>query len=101
LENRPKIDPRAVDAPIAENLLSQVDDEGRSFRVLGDITNHCTNGHSLSKDNGFYTTKSGRKKPKCTTRGWELRAKWKDGTAGWLPFKDLKESNPLKWWSKL
>jgi len=34
---------------IVENLLSQVYDEGWSFRVLGDIVDHRTNRHALPK----------------------------------------------------
>ncbi len=32
---------------IAENMLSQVDDEGRSYSVLSEIVDHRTNGHAI------------------------------------------------------
>ena len=36
---------------IAENLLSQVDEEGRSYSILREIVDqHRTNGYALSKD---------------------------------------------------
>jgi hypothetical protein len=82
---------------IAENIFSQVDQEGRrSYSILDSIVDHRKNGHALSKDDGLFTTKSGRKVPKRTTRGWELQCMWKDGTTSWLPVKDLKESNPIE-----
>jgi len=81
---------------IAETLYSQVDAEGRSYSVLGDIVDHRTNGHALSKDDGFTHTRGGRKVQRKTTRGWELQVEWKDGSADWVPLKDLKESNPVE-----
>jgi Reverse transcriptase (RNA-dependent DNA polymerase) len=81
---------------IAENLYSQVDSEGRSFAVMKEIVDHRTNGHALTKDDGFTTDKNGRRHPKLTTRGWELQVEWKDGSTDWIPLKDLKQSNPIE-----
>jgi hypothetical protein len=82
---------------IAENLYAQVDDEGRSYQVMREIIDHRTNGHALSKDNGFTVSgRTGVRRPKITTRGWELCVEWKDGTSTWVPLKDLKESNPVE-----
>jgi hypothetical protein len=58
---------------------------------------HRTNRHALSKDDGFTVSgQTGVRRPKITTRGWELCVEWKDGTSTWVPFKDLKESNPVE-----
>lgn len=81
---------------IAENLYAQVDEEGRSFAILGDIVDHRTNGHALSKDDGFEISSNGQRRPRRTTRGWELQVEWKDGSTDWVPLKDLKESNPVE-----
>jgi hypothetical protein len=81
---------------IAENLLSQVDDEGRSYSVLREIVDHRTNGHALSKDDGFTTDRKGKRHPRITTRGWELQVEWRDGSATWVPLKELKQSNPVE-----
>ena len=45
---------------IAENIYAQVDDEGNSFSLLSEITEHCTNGHALSKDEGFTLDRHGQ-----------------------------------------
>ncbi len=58
---------------IAENLLSWADDEGRISSVLREILDHRTNGHTLSKDDGFTTDRKGKRHPRITTRGWELQ----------------------------
>jgi hypothetical protein len=81
---------------IAENLLSQVDDEGRSNSVFREIVDHRTNGHALSKDDGFTTDRKGKRHPRITTRGWELQVQWHDGSATWVPLKELKQSNPVE-----
>ena len=81
---------------IAENLLSQVDAEGRSYSVLSDIVDHRTNGKALSKDDASKMTKSGRAQLRHTTRGWEVQVEWKDNSTSWVPLKDLKESNPVE-----
>ena len=81
---------------IAENLLSQVDDEGRSDSVLREIVDHHTNDHVLSKDDGFVIDRKGQQHPRITTRGWELKVEWRDGSATWIPLKELMESNPAE-----
>jgi hypothetical protein len=81
---------------IAENMFSQIDNEGRSYAILQEIVDHRKNGHALTADDGFYTAKNGRRHAKQTTRGWEILVEWKDGTSSWLPMKDIKESNPLE-----
>ena len=81
---------------IAENLLSQVDDEGRSYSILREIVDHRTNGQALSKDDGFTTDRKGKRHPRITTQGWELQVEWRDGSATWVPLKELKQSNPVE-----
>jgi hypothetical protein len=81
---------------IAENLYSQVDDEGRHFAILQEITDHKKDGSALSKDDGFIENRHGQRHPKLTTRGWKLLVSWKDGSTDWIPLKDLKEANPVE-----
>ena len=80
---------------IAETLRSQVDNEGRSYLVLTVIVDHRTNGHAMSKDDGYTDDRSGRRHPKVMTQGWKLEVEWRDGTTCWVPLKDLKDSNPV------
>jgi hypothetical protein len=81
---------------IAENMLSQVDDEGRSYSVLSEIVDHRTNGHAISKDDGFVEDRYGKRHPRITTRGWDLQVEWRDGSTTWVPLSELKESNPVE-----
>jgi hypothetical protein len=45
--------------PIAVNLYSQVDTEGKQYQVLSEIIDHRTNGHAVSIDDVFITDKYG------------------------------------------
>jgi len=81
---------------IAENMYSQIDSEGRSYAILDEITDHRTNGHALCKDDGFVIDRSGRRRHRITTQGWELQVTWRDGSTSWVSLKDLKESNPVE-----
>jgi hypothetical protein len=81
---------------IAENIYAQVDDEGKHFALLKEITDHRRNGEAIDIANGFMIMPNGRKVQKRTTKGWELLVEWKDGITTWIPLKDLKETNPVE-----
>jgi hypothetical protein len=80
---------------IAENLFSQVNLEGNSYLVMSEIADHKSDGSAIKKDDGMEVTSNGREHPKRTTKGWKLLVSWKDGTASWVPLKDLKEAYPV------
>ena len=81
---------------IAENLLSQVDEEGKRQMMIEEIIDHRVNDTAIPIKDGTFTTKNGLIRPKRTTRGWELCVLWKDGSTDWVQLKDLKESYPLE-----
>jgi hypothetical protein len=81
---------------IAENMYSQVDEEGRSYSIMDEIIDHKKDGTAVSKDDGYEVANDGSSRPRRTTRGWKLLVQWKDGTATWVALKDLKESNPVE-----
>ena len=62
---------------IAENLFSQVDEEGRQQLVLQEISDHRKDGSAIPISEGMFRTRSGALVPKKTTRGWELKVEWK------------------------
>lgn len=81
---------------IAENLFSQIDSEGRSYAILKEIIDYKSDGNAITKLDGYFTTRSGARRPKQTTRGWKLCVEWRDGTSDWIPLKDLKASNHIE-----
>ena len=46
---------------IALNLYSQVDPEGRTYRILDEITDHKSDKTAITKEDGWLVTKSGQK----------------------------------------
>jgi hypothetical protein len=80
---------------IAENLFSQCDAEGREFNTIREIIGHKTDGHALTKADGYYAV-GNHQRPKMTTAGWKINVEFKDGTTAWLPLNDVKESNPIE-----
>jgi len=81
---------------IAENLFAQVDEDGNSYKLMDQIVQTRTTGEEIPPSEAFFTTKSGIKRRKCTTKGWECLIQWKDGTTTWSKLKDVKDSYPIE-----
>ena len=81
---------------IAENLMAQVDGEGRRQMMLSSIMDHRVLQDAIPKSQGTYTNAYGVKRRKTTTRGWELLVEWRDGSSDWISLKDLKDSYPVE-----
>ena len=81
---------------IAENLFAQVDDEGNLQVLMNEIIDYWTNGTKLKQQDAFITTKTGTKRRRETTKGWEVLIEWKDGSTNWVSLKDIKESYPVE-----
>jgi len=63
---------------IAENMISQVDSDGHDYLLLCEITDHKSDATAVKIADGFILTKTGQRRPKITTTGWELCVKWKE-----------------------
>ena len=81
---------------IAENMYAQVDPDGHSTAILSEIIDFTKNSKALSKDDMYITTKSGQRRMRQTTSGWNFLIRYKDGSEQWTPLNLLKESNPLE-----
>ena len=81
---------------IAENLFSQVDDEGNRHVMLDEIIGHRTNGKEVKQQDAYLKTSSGTRRRRETTAGWEILAQWKDNSSTWIAMKDMKESYPVQ-----
>ena len=49
---------------IAENMYSQVDEEGQLYTLMSEIIDHKYNGQALSKVDGFYLDHYGKQQPR-------------------------------------
>eukprot|EP00978_Attheya_sp_CCMP212_P021853 scaffold64233_cov58-Attheya_sp.AAC.3 len=78
---------------IAENLLVQVDDEGRRQMMLDKIVDHRILESAIPKSKGTYEMQRGLTQNIHTIKGWEICVQWKDVSTDWISLKDLKESS--------
>ena len=76
---------------IAENMLSQVDDEGFTLTMLDSILDYKKDDSAVEKDAQYATTKRGGRRLRKATCGWKLLIQWRDGSEQWIPLKDMKE----------
>ena len=81
---------------IAENLFSQIDDDGNRFVLLDDIVDHRVDGREVQPDDGLIVSPNGGQRRRETTKGWEILIQWKDGSTTWEAMKDVKESYPVQ-----
>ena len=81
---------------IAENLFAQIDDEGNRQVLFNEIIDHRTNGKQVLQQDAFVTTRTGTKRRRETTVGWELLVQWKDQSTTWVSLKDMKEAYPVQ-----
>jgi hypothetical protein len=81
---------------IAENMFAQTDLEGNRHVLFQEIVDHRTDGSELKQMDAFITTKTGTKRRRETTKGWEILVQWKDQSTTWVALKDMKDSYPLQ-----
>lgn len=80
---------------IAENILSQVDAEGKRGLCVECILDYATDGDAVTKANQYVTDKKGKRHMRRTTTGWKLLCLLKTGEEHWFPLAELKESIPV------
>ena len=81
---------------IAENIFSQVDEEGNRYTILDSIIDHRTDGSEVSDEDAFIESPIGGKKRRKTSRGWEILLQWKDGSTSWEAMKDIHAAYPVQ-----
>ena len=60
--------------------------------MLDKAVDHQSTNQAIPKSEGTYETAYGTTRKKRTTRGWEICARWKDGSHEWISLKDFKQS---------
>jgi hypothetical protein len=81
---------------IAQNILSQVDEEGHRQLMMDEITDHRSTDEAVREEDAFYITESGLRRRRNTTKGWEVCIQWKDGSSNWVALKDVKNTYPVE-----
>lgn len=81
---------------IAEDIYSQVDQEGQTYAIQKEISNHRFDPTTEVREEDVFDTSYNRNKVlNKTTKGWELLVEWRDGASDWVSLNKLKESNPV------
>ena len=70
---------------IAENMLSQVDEDGFSSTLMDGIIDYKKDASAFDKTDRYIKTSGRQQRLRQTTVGWKLLIKWKDGTKSWIP----------------
>ena len=81
---------------IMENMYSQVDYDGQSYALLDSIVDYRKTDEAVSSEKSYIYTKSGQRRQRKTTIGWELLVAWRDGSESWIPLNEMKQSNPIE-----
>ena len=81
---------------IIEGIMMNVDDEGNTMYRIREFIDHQRDGRAVRGDDGWYTTSSGLKRPRKTTKGWKLLAEMKGGETEWLDLSVAKEAFPIE-----
>ena len=76
----------------AENLYSQVDEEGHRYQLMDGIVMHRKNESAVTKEEAYHSNSRKR----LATKGWNLCIEWKDETSSWLPLEEIKNSFSIK-----
>ena len=63
---------------------------------MKEIIDYCTNGQEVKQQDAFIKMRTGTKRRRKTTKGWEILIKWKDDSTNWVALKDVKESYPVQ-----
>lgn len=81
---------------IAENILSQVDDQGFTITNLDSVVDHRRSALAIPDDEMYVRSKNGEKRLRKSTYGWDIKVRWHDKSEQWLPLSVMKESNPVE-----
>ena len=82
---------------IAENMLTQVDEDGYSLTMMKGIFDWQKDGEvAVAKEDKYIVTRQGTRRARKTTAGWKLLVQWADDSETWIPLKDMKESHPVE-----
>ncbi len=78
---------------ITEALYAQCNPDGNQYIMLNATVDFRKNPDVAISQNDQVKIVNGKKVVSCSTCGWELCCKWKDGSTSWQKLSDLKQSH--------
>jgi len=70
--------------------------EGNRHVLFDEIIDHRTDGKEVKQQDALLMTRSGTRRRRETTIGWEILVQWKDQSTSWIALKDMKDSFPVQ-----
>ena len=81
---------------LAENMLSQVDDNGHNQLMMDAIIDYKKDPTAVLMENKYLFMMTGQCRLRKMTLGWWFLVRWKDETESWVKLADLKDSYPVE-----
>ena len=81
---------------LAENMLSQVDDNGHNRLMMDAITDFKKDPTAAPMEDKYLFTTTGQRRLRKMTLGWWFLVRWKDETESWVKLAELKDSYPVE-----
>lgn len=82
---------------IAESLFSECDADGFNTAILDEIVDIRKDDNiAIPIEEGYATNTNGQKKPVITTKGWDIKVRWTDGTHDWIPLTEIRNCDPIR-----
>ena len=81
---------------IDENILSQVDCEGRHYQVLTEVTDQKIYYSTITNTDGFIKSSNGKIHRNMMTHRWKILVECKDSSVYWVPPNELKWSKSVE-----
>jgi hypothetical protein len=76
---------------LAENMFSQLNPYGYNTILLIEIIDYCKDDSAVPLEDKYLTRRSGQRRLRKTSQGWELLVAWKHVTESWVRLANLKD----------
>ena len=77
------------------DYMIKFDEDGYDTGLLDSIIDYSVDESVALADDDAYVEINGVKRHKITTKGWDLKVLWQDGSTSWLSLAHLKDSHPI------
>ena len=82
--------------PFAESMYAMCDENGDHILLFDAIVDHKNNDKAMTRVEQKFVDSIGKQQYKCSTKGWEVCVRWKNGSTTWEKLSDFKECYPVQ-----
>ena len=81
---------------LCEAINETLDVDGYAKSYIDEICGYKKDlKQAIATENGYTRSHNGRDVPIITTKGWDIKVRWIDGSTTWVPLSVFKNSQPL------